>query len=250
MPAPSPPANTGPSVPTPLLGRKARPTSKECPWGLGRERHVHRYMRSSRRQGSGPGSPTCGIQHTHSTREGRHRTPHRPLWADPHTLNGSGNDSAAFHITMTRRLDCVATHSQGTGGLHMMTRHVRGRRQLGGKEGGVHHSGREDTGLGNLETHEQQRGQDPMRSRDHGEHSAKLRSFEAGHTEIVSRSSYSGLGQSSSRDLLEGWRRGAWSPGRSVQSAGQVPRLEGGGGHSAATLRRQLRQPSRRRWSQ
>ena len=86
---------------TPLLGRKARPTSKECPWGLGRERHVHRYMRSSRRQGSGPGSPTCGIQHTHSTREGRHRTPHRPLQADPYNMNDSGNDSAVFHITIT-----------------------------------------------------------------------------------------------------------------------------------------------------
>lgn len=65
--------------------------------------------------------------------------------------------------------------------------------------------------------------------------------------EIVSRSSYSGLGQSSSRDLLEGRQGGAWSPGKSVQSAGQAPCLEGGGSHSPATLWRQLRGPSRRR---
>ena len=118
----------------------------------------------------------------------------------------------------------------------------------------MRHSGLADTGLGDLETHEQQRGQDPARSRAQGERSAKLRSFEAGPTEIASRSSYSGLGRSSSGDLLEGrWLQeaggGSLVPWQECAECGQGPCLEGGGGHSPATLRRQLRGPSRRRWS-
>lgn len=79
----SPPANTGHFCPlTPFLRRKARPTSKECPWGLG-ERHVHRYMRSSRRAGSGPRVTNLRhLTHTEHTR-GRPGTP-SPVGRPPH----------------------------------------------------------------------------------------------------------------------------------------------------------------------
>lgn len=52
-------------------------------------------------------------RHTQSTRAGWHGAPHCPAAGRPHTLNNSGNDAAGFHITVTCRLDCVATHSQG-----------------------------------------------------------------------------------------------------------------------------------------
>ena len=100
----------------------------------------------------------------------------------------------------------------------------------------MRHSGRADTGLGDLETHEQQRGQDPARSQAQGERSAKLRSFEAGPTEIASRSSYSGLGRSSSGDLLEGrWLQeaggGSLVPWQECAECGPRP-LPGGRGQS------------------
>lgn len=102
--------------------------------------------------------------------------------------------------------------------------------------GAGHHSGQEDTSLGNLETHEQHRGQDPARSQDHGERSAKLRSFEAGPTEIVSLSSYSGLGRSSSGDLLEGRRpaRGSLVPWQECAECGPSP-TPGGRGRSQSS---------------
>ena len=61
---------------TPLLGRKARPTSKECPWGIGRERHVHRDTQSSRRQGSGPRVTNPQHPMTHRARERDSTGPH------------------------------------------------------------------------------------------------------------------------------------------------------------------------------
>lgn len=160
---------------------------------------MHKDTRSLRRQGSPAAS-----NDTHRAHERDSTGPHTaPLRADPHTLNNSGNDSAIFHITIIAGWIAWRLTAKDRRTLCDDQTH-KGPEAAGGQGGAVRHSGRADTGLGNLETHEQQRGQDPARSWDQGERSAKLRSFEAGPTEIVSRSSYLGLGQSSSGDLLEG----------------------------------------------
>lgn len=104
----------------------------------------------------------------------------------------------AFHITIMRRLDSVAAHSQGTGRLHMTARRVRaGRRPLGSEGGPCILPGREDTGLGTLRPTEQQSGQDPHGSGTMGSTQLSSALLRACPTEIVSRSSYSGLGRSS-----------------------------------------------------
>lgn len=101
---------------------------------------------------------------THRAHERDSTGPHTaPPRADPHTLNNSGNDSAIFHITIIAGWIAWRLTAKDRRTLCDDQTH-KGPEAAGGQGGAVRHSGRADTGLGNLETHEQQRGQDPARS--------------------------------------------------------------------------------------
>lgn len=87
---------------TPFLGRKSPAHLQGVSLGPQQERHVHRYMRSSRGgRVRGPGHQPAA-SNTHRAHTGQHRTHPSPVGRPPHPERFEGMTATAFHITIMR----------------------------------------------------------------------------------------------------------------------------------------------------